>query len=72
MRKFHKGDEPPSGGALWKKKTIVRMWQIDEPFLCESREGELIGEPGDFVCEDGHGGFYPISAEFHGKNYQPG
>lgn len=59
------------GDVKWyRKKTIVPMVQMDEPFICESREGLLEGQAGDFVAEDGHGGFYPISAEFHANNYE--
>jgi hypothetical protein len=28
------------------------------------------GHAGDFLAEDVQGGFYPISAEFHAKNYK--
>ncbi len=69
MLRFSKGGEMPEGGVLYRKKTVVRLIEINEPFICESREGELQGQPGDFLAADGHGGFYPISAEFHASNY---
>jgi hypothetical protein len=69
-RQFKQGDASPEGGAQFRKKSIVRMWRIDEPFECQSREGVLKGQPGDYVAQDGHGGFYPISADFHRANYE--
>ena len=70
-RMFSQGDAPPEGGDLFRKKTIVRMWgPMTEPFICESREGTLRGYVGDFVAQDGHGGFYPISAAFHAEHYE--
>ncbi len=45
--------------------------EVADPFLCDSREHlNLQGQAGDFIAEDGHGGFYPISAEFHAANYE--
>ena len=71
MMRFNKGDAAPLGGSQFRKKTIVRMWgPMAEPFECQSREGTLTGQPGDYLAQDGHGGFYPISAEFHAANYE--
>lgn len=70
MKRFNKGDAAPDGGSLFRKATTVRMWRQAEPFECESREGTLTGQPGDWLAQDGHGGFYPISAEFHAANYE--
>ena len=68
---FMKGQAHPQGMKLFRKKTITPMaGPMSEPFRCESREGTLEGQVGDFVAEDGHGGFYPISAEFHAANYE--
>ena len=68
-RIFDQGDTMPEGGLEYRKHATVMMLCMSEPFLCVSREGELQGQPGDFLVEDGHGGFYPVSAEFHAKNY---
>lgn len=70
MKEFNKGDQLPDGAKRYRKKTIVPMVKMDEHFVCQSREGTLTGNPGDFVVEDGHGGFYPVSAEFHANNYE--
>ncbi len=70
MKEFKQGAAAPEGGALYQKKTQVRMWRQDDEFRCESREGTLVGQPGDYLVEDGHGGFYPVSAEFHEENYE--
>jgi hypothetical protein len=70
VKRYSKGDPQPDGGTMFRKKTIVRMWgPATEPFECESREGVLAGQVGDYVASDGHGGFYPISAQFHAANY---
>lgn len=69
MISFKQGQTSPLGGKMYRKKTIVRLVRMNEPFLCESREGTLVGQTGDFLAEDGHGGFYPISNEFHAANY---
>lgn len=67
---FNQGDNPPPGGRHFRKKTVVRMWRMATAFLCQSREGVFRGEPGDYLAADGHGGFYPVSAEFHAANYE--
>ena len=70
-RKFDVGDSLPLGSKLYRKKTVVPMVQMFEEFICTNREGEnLKGQVGDFLVEDGHGGFYPVSEEFHAKNYE--
>jgi len=70
MKVYNQGDALPEGHKWYRKKTMVRLVEMNEPFLCSSREGDLQGNPGDFLAEDGHGGFYPISAEFHRNNYE--
>lgn len=71
MIRFNKGDALPFGARRFRKKTVVPMvGPMSEPFVCESREGELCGQVGDFLAQDGHGGFYPISAQFHAINYE--
>ena len=70
MKYFTIGDNLPDGAKMYRKKTVVPLVKMDEPFLCDSRESfRLQGQAGDFIAEDGHGGFYPISAEFHAANY---
>ena len=71
MTEFAKGSK--ASGLEWKsyrKKTIVKMARMDVPFRTESREGWLQGQPGDFLAEDGYGGFYPVGAAFHANNYE--
>ena len=71
MTHFGVGDALPEGARRYKKKTIVLLVKMDTPFTCDSREGHnLVGQAGDFLAEDGHGGFYPISVEFHADNYK--
>ena len=68
---FGIGDALPNGEKNYKKKTIIRLVQMEVAFTCDNREGHhLQGQVGDFLAEDGHGGFYPISAEFHLENYE--
>src|SRR5260221_1444067 len=69
VKLYCKGDAPPDGGDLFVKKTQTRMWKQSEPFSCQSREGTLVGQPGDWLAQDGHGGFYPISDEVHPAEY---
>ena len=71
MTHFGTGDDMPEGARAYRKKTMVRMVRMDAPFTCDSREGRrLRGRAGDFLAEDGHGGFYPVSARFHAANYE--
>ncbi len=71
MKRFSKNQLPPQGGwKNYRKKTIVAMLQMNEAFECESREGTLTGQPGDYLVQDGHGGYFPVSAEFHKANYE--
>ena len=68
---FGIGDELPKNSKFYRKKVLAEMVRMDEPFTCDSREGHhLQACAGDFLVEDGHGGFYPVSAEFHAKNYE--
>lgn len=65
------GDQLPEEGKLYRKTAVVRMVKMHRPFTCTNREGhDLQGQEGDFLAEDGHGGFYPVSAEFHAHNYE--
>jgi len=68
--KFNQGDELPKIAMPFRKHAIAMLVEMDKEFVCESREGTLTGQPGDYLAADGHGGFYPISAEFHEKNYE--
>lgn len=70
MKEFKQGATLPEGGKEYFKPKPVTLVKMDEDFECESREGIVKGKAGDFLAEDGHGGFYPISAEFHEKNYR--
>ena len=72
MKHFGKGDPTPeTAPGLYRKTTTVRMWPMDEPFICTNREGEnMQGVAGDFLVEDGYGGYYPCGGEFHAKNYE--
>lgn len=72
MKHFRIGDKLPEGVQLFKKNTVVEMVQIHEPFTCDNREAQAFrAQAGDFLVQDGHGGFYPVSAEFHAANYVP-
>lgn len=72
MPRFDHGDPRPAGNwRRYRKVTVLRMLKMDEPFETVSREGESkIGQPGDFLVEDGFGGYYPVEAGFHEKNYR--
>lgn len=71
MKHFGIGDELPTNAKQYRKISIVEMVKMGEPFTCDSREGhKLKGKTGDFLTEDGHGGFYPVSADFHAANYE--
>ena len=71
MKQFKHDEQPPEGDWVnYKKTAIVPLLKMDEPFECHSREGVLKGQAGDFLAQDGHGGYYPISAKFHEANYE--
>ena len=72
MIEFKRGDPPPQDGwTCYRKKTVVSMLRMAEPFRCETWEGWLEGKPGDFLVHDGYGGYYLCGAEFHATNYEP-
>lgn len=72
MKHYGRNDKLPEGAQLFRKKTVVEMVPMAEPFTCDSREHDgLQAQAGDFLVPDGHGGFYPVSAEFHAANYEP-
>jgi hypothetical protein len=73
MRHFGVGDPRPEGE--WKRYRKVAITEImgpmTEEFTCDARERKgYKGQPGDFVAEDGHGGYYVISGDFHRENYE--
>jgi len=71
MKHFGVEDKLPDGSRRYRKTAVATMVKMDEPFTCDSREGHsLEGQAGDFLVSDGHGGFYPVSAEFHAFNYE--
>ena len=63
-------DFPGARANEYRKHKTAMLVKMDTPFDCESREGTLRGQVGDYLAQDGHGGFYPISAEFHAENYE--
>ncbi len=73
MNEFKVGDPRPKGDwRAYRKVAVAEMLKMKEPFTCWNREGEQMqGQPGDFLVEDGYGGYYPCGAEFHQKNYGP-
>lgn len=71
MKHYRIFDDRPTGGRLYRKHLAMRLWYQSEPFECESVRGVRTGQAGDFLAEDGDGGFYPISAEFVARNYEP-
>jgi len=66
---FEKGNDLPEGSKFYIKTTTVEMVKMDKLFRAVSREGVLFGEAGDFLVEDGYGGFYSVGADFHEANY---
>lgn len=69
---FGVGDKFPEDVVVgrYRKRTTVEMVKMSEPFTCTNREGHnLRGQAGDYLVPDGHGGFYPVSAQFHAENY---
>ena len=72
VKHFGVNDAPPEGEWLpYRKKTVVRMIKMTEPFQCSNREGRMLhGKAGDFLAMDGYGGYYPIGPEFHAANYE--
>jgi len=71
MKHFGVNDALPAGAKRYRKTAIATMVKMDEPFTCDNREGHnLQGYAGDFLVPDGHGGFYPVSAQFHAANYE--
>lgn len=70
MIEFKQDGLLPHHAQEYRKHATAMLALMQEDFVCESREGVLEGKAGDFVAADGHGGFYPISAEFHAENYE--
>ncbi len=63
-------DFPGYGAKEYRKHKTAMLVKMTTEFECDSREGTLRGQVGDYLAQDGHGGFYPISAEFHAENYE--
>lgn len=73
MSHFGVGDPRPnpSEWRFFRKTKPVEMVKMDEPFTCSNREVQNArGRPGDYIAEDGYGGYYVVGAEFHSVNYE--
>jgi len=68
---FGVGDTKPKGAwRLYYKHAQTSMLRMDEPFTVSNREGEnMQGQAGDYLVEDGYGGYHVCGAAFHADNY---
>lgn len=58
------------GFKLARKRPIhIRVVELTERIQINTREGSLIGEPGDFLAEGINGEIYPIGREIFFKTY---
>jgi len=61
-------------GATWDsyEKTHA-TWAVKLPVdvTIPTREGEVEGEAGDYLCIDSHGGLYPCDVDTFEEMYQP-
>lgn len=61
-------------GSDWKlveKKPVrVRALELDQEVSIETREGEVVGEPGDMLLVGVEGEVYPCDPEIFAKTYR--
>ena len=54
-----------------KRPVRVRAQRLDEPILVMTLEGEMRGEPGDWLIEGIDGELYPCDDDIFRETYQP-
>lgn len=72
MIKLNVGDPRPEGEwKTYRKTQTAEMMLLTEPVSAVNRENvEARGQPGDYLVEDGYGGYYVCGKEFHDENYE--
>jgi hypothetical protein len=59
------------GEVMVKKPSPVHLLKQDDPFVVETNEGTLFGEPGGYVAHDPLSGHvWPVSADYVDLHYQ--
>ena len=61
----------PGKPRNWRKKpVVVRAVELTERVRIKTREGELTGEPGDFLIEGIEKEIYPCAREIFFRTYE--
>lgn len=57
--------------GTYEKRYVTWAVQLPRAVTIPTREGEVEGEAGDYLCIDADGGLYPCDAETFEKMYMP-
>ena len=52
-----------------RRPMVVRAVRMDKPFTVQTLEGEMRGDPGDFLIQGVAGEYYPIKPALFSQNY---
>jgi hypothetical protein len=65
------GTTTPDGPWLEYRKTApVFAFQAGHPFLVHTREGDMTGEAGDYLCQGPAGERWPVKREIFEATYE--
>jgi hypothetical protein len=65
------GDAPlPGEVAEYRKTATTRAVRVDVPFVVDTLEGRMRGNPGDFLAIGVEGERYPIAASVMAASYE--
>jgi hypothetical protein len=62
--------ELPNPVRTYRKRTLLRAVQVDEPFSVDTLEGRMEGQAGDFLGIGVHEERYPIAASVMADSYE--
>ncbi len=60
----------PEATKMYRKKTLTKAVQMDQPFSVETLEGTMEGKPGDWLMIGASGEMYPCDAGVFEKTYE--
>ncbi|HEY0717216.1 MAG TPA: hypothetical protein VGD68_06330, partial [Streptosporangiaceae bacterium] len=59
------------GGERWRRTGTYRAWQVSEPHVLRTMEGQAVARAGDWVVEGRGGERWPVTDEQFRRTYRP-
>lgn len=64
-------DEYGTRGCYCKKPVVIEAERLDERVEIDTREGTIVGEPGDWLITGVEGEVYPCGDQIFRQTYEP-